>query len=410
MLRLDGAASIEEYERFCRGHLPDPYPLFQRLQAEDPVHWSDLLGAWVITRYSGVVAGLRDPRLSSERVPVFMGSLPQPLRSQVHPLGEHLSRWVSQVNPPDHTRLRRLISIAFTPKTVEKVRPRIQEVVDGLIDKVKQDGQMDLIEQFAYPLPATVISEMLGVPSRGQDRFRRWSDDIMAFVGVSVLALPAIAEKCYQSLSELTAYFETIIQECRSNPREDLISALVAAEEQGDRLSAEELISMCSQLLVAGHETTTQLIANGILTLLRHPSELEKLKQDPSLIAPAIEEIMRFEGPSQRQTRLVVEDVEMGGKRIPKGATVLLMLGAANRDSAEFPSPDQFDICRSPNRHVGFSSGIHFCVGAPLARLEGAMAINTLLRRLPNLRLAAEDFEWRENMSLRGLKSLPVRF
>ena len=228
MLRLDGAASIEEYERFCRGHLPDPYPLFQRLQAEDPVHWSDLLGAWVITRYSGVVAGLRDPRLSSERVPVFMGSLPQPLRGQVHPLGEHLSRWVSQVNPPDHTRLRRLISIAFTPKTVEKVRPRIQEVVDGLIDKVKQDGQMDLIEQFAYPLPATVISEMLGVPSRGQDRFRRWSDDIMAFVGVSVLALPAIAEKCYQSLSELTAYFETIIQECRSNPREDLISALVA--------------------------------------------------------------------------------------------------------------------------------------------------------------------------------------
>lgn len=410
MLVLRDVAALEEYTRFCRGQLADPYPLFHRLQVEDPIHWSDLLSSWVFTRYSDVVAGLRDPRLSSERVPVFMGSLPEPLRCQVKPLGQHLSRWVSQVNPPDHTRLRRLISLAFTPKTVEKVRPRVQELVERLISKVERDGKMDLIEQFAYPLPATVISEMLGVPSEDQDRFRKWSDDIMAFVGVSILALPAIAEKCYQSLRELTEYFERIIQECRSTPRDDLISALVAAEEQGDRLSAEELVSMCSQLLVAGHETTTQLIANGILTLLRHPGELQKLKQDPLLITSAIEEVMRFEGPSQRQTRLVVEDVEIGGKRIPKGATVLLMLGAANRDPAEFPNPDQFDICRSPNRHVGFSSGIHFCVGAPLARLEGAIAINALVRRLPNLRLATEDVQWRENMSLRGLKSLAVTF
>jgi cytochrome P450 len=410
MLCLADAASVAEYQQFCRGHLPDPYPLFHRLQAEDPVHWSDVLSAWVITRYQDVVAGLRDPRLSSERIPVFMGSLPEPLRREVSPLGQHLSRWVSQVNPPDHTRLRRLISIAFTPKTVEKVRPRVEELVHGLIDRVEQDGHMDLIEQLAYPLPATVISEMLGVPSEDQDQFRRWSDDIMAFVGVSILELSPIARKCYQSLCELTEYFEGVIQQCRSVPRDDLISALVAAEEQGDRLTAEELVAMCSQLLVAGHETTTQLIANGILTLLRHPGELQKLREDPSLITSAIEEVMRFEGPSQRQTRLVVEDMEIGGKRIPKGATVLLMLGAANRDPAEFPNPDQFDIRRNPNPHVGFSSGIHYCVGAPLARLEGAVAINALLSRLPNLRLATQDLQWRENMSLRGLKALPVTF
>jgi cytochrome P450 len=282
--------------------------------------------------------------------------------------------------------------------------------VNGLIDRAEPDGHMDLIEQLAYPLPATVISEMLGVPSEDQDRFRRWSDDIMAFVGVSLLALPPIAEKCYQSLRELTEYFDQIIEECRTLPRDDLISALVAAEEAGDRLSADELIAMCSQLLVAGHETTTQLIGNGILTLLRHPPELKKLREDPCLITSAIEEIMRFEGPSQRQTRLVVEDLEMGAKRVPKGSTVFLMLGAANRDPAEFPNPDRFDIGRTPNRHVGFSSGIHFCVGAPLARLEGAIAINAILRRLPSLRLATDDLQWRENMSLRGLKALPVAF
>jgi cytochrome P450 len=403
------ATALEEYERFCRGQLAVPYPLFNRLQAEDPVHWSEVLETWVITRYDDVVSGLRDPRLSSARVAVFMERLSEPMRDRVCPLGQHLSKWVSQVNPPDHTRLRQLVSVAFTPRVVETMRPRIQAIVNTLIDKVEPDGQMDLIVDFAYPLPVTVISEMLGIPSEDQDQFRTWSDDIMAFVGGSGLALPQIAEKSYQSLCELREYFEKIIQERRSRPREDLIG-LLAAEEQGDKLSADELVAMCSQLLVAGHETTTQLIANGVLVLLQHPGELQKLRDDPTLITSAIEEVLRFEGPSQRQTRLVSEDLEIRGRRVNKDSTVLLMLGAANRDPTEFPDPDRFDICRRPNRHVGFSAGIHFCLGAPLARLEGAIAVETLLRRLPVLQLATQDFQWRENMSLRALRSLPVAY
>jgi len=255
-----------------------------------------------------------------------------------------------------------------------------------------------------------VISEMVGVPVEDQDQFRKWAGDIMAFVGGSPLTLPDIAEQAFQSLRELTEYFQQIILHRGSQPREDLIGALVVAEQQGDKLNAAELIAMCSQLLTAGHETTTQLIGNGVLALLNHPGELQKLKDDPSLITSAIEEMLRFEGPSQRQTRLVSEELEISGRRIDKGSTVLLMLGAANRDPAEFPDPDRFDICRKPNRHVGFSAGIHTCLGAPLARLEGAIAIDTLLRRLPGLRLASQDLQWRENMSLRGLKSLKVVF
>jgi cytochrome P450 len=339
-----------------------------------------------------------------------MNCLPEPMREQVCPLGEHLSKWVSQVNPPDHTRLRRLVSIAFTPRVVETMRPRIQAVADALIDNVEAHGRMDLIRDFAYPLPATIISEMLGVPSEDQDQFRRWSDDIMTFVGASGLTLSQIAEKANQSLHELTDYFEDVIRECRAQPREDLISALVAAKELEDSLSAQELVAMCSQLLVAGHETTTQLIGNGIWVLLQHPDEALKLREDPDLITSAIEEVLRFEGPSQRQTRLACEDIELGGRLISKGSAVLMMLGAANRDPEEFPDPDQFDVCRKPNRHVGFSSGIHFCLGAPLARLEGAIAITTLLRRLPALRLVTQDIQWLENMSLRGIKSLPVAY
>jgi len=400
--------TTHEYAQFCHGQLANPYPLFHRLRAEDPVHWSELLGAWVITRYEDVRSGLRDPRLSSARVSVLMNRLPPTMQGEVCTLGQHISKWVSQVNPPDHTRLRRLVDLAFAPRLVEAMRPCIQTIVNTLIDKVGNQGQMDVIKDFAYPLPATVISEMLGVPAEDQAKFRKWSDDIMAFIGGSLLTLPEIAEQAHRSLREMTEYFQQIFLARTARPREDLIGALILAEEQGDKLDASELVAMCSQLLTAGHETTTQLIGNGILVLLRHPGELQTLSADPSMISSAIEEILRFEGPSQRQTRLASADVAIGGRRISAGSAVLLMLGAANRDPAEFPDPDRFDIRRRPNPHLAFSAGIHYCLGAPLARLEGAIAINTLIRRLPTLRLATQEVEWRENMTLRGLKSLPA--
>jgi pimeloyl-[acyl-carrier protein] synthase len=402
--------ATEDYVQFCHGRLADPYPLFQRLIAEDPVHWSELLDAWVITRYGYVRSGLRDLRLSSARIPLLMNCLPRAMQEQVSNLNDHLSKWVSQVNPPDHTRLRRLVDIAFTPKMLEAMRPRIEGITSALIDKVENRGQMDVINDFAYPLPATVISEMLGVRAEDQYRFREWADDIMYFVGGSFLTLHKIAVKASRSLNELTEYLLSIIQDRKSRPREDLISALVIAEVQGEKLNAAEVVAMCTQLLTAGHQTTMQLISNGTLALLNHPDELEKLENDPSLIMSTIEEILRFEGPTQRQTRLVGEDLEIGGKQIKKGSTVFLMLGAANRDPAEFPEPDRFDICRKPNPHVAFSAGIHYCLGAPLARLEGAIAINTLFRRLPQMRLATHTLKWRENMSQRLLESLPVSF
>jgi pimeloyl-[acyl-carrier protein] synthase len=383
--------------------IADPYPIYHALRAEDPVHLSPL-GFWVLTRYEDVVATLRDPRFAKEALAAFVAA-----RFGVAMPGVGLS--MLDRDPPDHTRLRGLVSKAFTPRVVEGLRPHIQEIVDDLLDRVEGAGAMDLIEDFAYPLPVIVICEMLGVPVADRERFKGWGLDIAR--GLDAIWLPAESEVARQSMASrhaLTGYFRELIAERRAAPRADLLSALIAAEETGDRLSEEELLATCILLLVAGHETTVNLIGNGTLALLRHPAELRRLREDPGLVAGAVEELLRYDGPVQRTARIPSEDVVIGGRAIGKGELVMPFIGAADRDPAQFREPDRLDITRADNRHIAFGWGIHFCLGAPLARLEGQIAFQTLFPRLPKLALATDRPPYRQSLTLRGLSALPVSF
>jgi pimeloyl-[acyl-carrier protein] synthase len=382
----------------------DPYPTYHRLRAEDPVHHSPL-GFWVLTRYADVIAMLRDPRLTKEPIAAFVAAR----FGMAVPPGLGLS--MLDRDPPDHTRLRGLVSKAFTPKALESLRPHIQGIVDGLLAKVEGRGEMDLIEEFAYPLPVRVICEMLGVPVADHERFKQWGLDIAR--GLDAIMLPPDSEVAQRSMAgrrALAAYFRELIAERRAAPREDMLSALIAAEEAGDKLNEDELMATCLLLLVAGHETTVNLIGNGSLALLRHPAELRKLRDNPGLITSAVEELLRFDGPVQRTARIPSEDITIGDHTIPKGEMVMPFLGAADRDPAQFPDPDRLDITRGDNRHIAFGMGIHFCLGAPLARMEGQIAINTMLQRLPKLALAIDKPEYRQSLTLRGLQALPVSF
>jgi pimeloyl-[acyl-carrier protein] synthase len=381
----------------------DPYPTYRRLRDEDPVHQSPL-GFWILTRYEDVVGTLRDPRFLKEPM---IAAVATRLGIQAPTIGlSMLDR-----DPPDHTRLRGLASKAFTPKVVEGLRPRIQEIVDGLLDGVERAGSMDLIEEFAYPIPVNVICEMLGVPVEDHEQFKGWSLDLARGLD-SILLGPEseVAKRSAVARQGLTEYMRGLIAQRRAAPRPDLLSALIAAEEAGDKLSEVELVATCILLLVAGHETTVNLIGNGMLALLRHPEQLRRLREQPTLIGTAVEELLRYDGPVQRTARTATEDVTLRGRTIPKGEIVMPFIGAADRDPAQFRDPDRLDVTRTENRHIAFGLGIHFCLGAPLARIEGQIAINTLLKRLPNLALAVENPEYRQSLTLRGLTALPVTF
>lgn len=381
----------------------DPYPTYHRLRAEDPVHRSPL-GFWVLTRYDDVVSVLRDPRMGKEAIEAAAAARYGTPRPAVG-----LSMLLR--DPPDHTRLRGLVSKAFTPRVVQGLRPRIQEIVDSLLARVEGAGAMDLIADFAYPLPVIVICEMLGVPADDRDTFRAWGLDVAR--SLDAVLLPAgsdVARRGRASRDQLAEYFRRLIAARRRSPRADLLSDLIAAEEAGDKLSEDELLATCILLLIAGHETTVNLIGNGTLALLRHPAELQRLREAPSLVQSAVEELLRFDGPVQRMTRVPGEDVVVGGTTIAKGDLVMTFIGAADRDPAHFPEPDRLDLARADNRHIAFGWGIHFCLGAPLARIEGQIAIGTLVERLPRLALATPAPEHRESLTLRGLKALPVTF
>ncbi|MBM4441119.1 MAG: cytochrome P450 [Candidatus Rokubacteria bacterium] len=384
--------------------IADPYPTYHRLRAEDPVH-EHPLGFWVLTRYDDVVASLRDPRLLKEAIPAFVAA-----RLGVEPTPKSSMSMLDR-DPPDHTRLRGLVSTAFTPRVVEKLRPHVQEIVDGLIERVAGKGEMDLIEDFAYPLPVIVICEMLGVPVADQERFKGWGLDIAR--GLDTVLLPPdsdVSKRAQAARHALAEYFRALIAERRARPQDDLLSGLVAAEQQGDVLSEDDLLSTCILLLIAGHETTVNLIGNGTRALLRHPDQLQRLREHPELIGTAVEELLRFDGPVQRTARVPSADVTFGGKTIKAGSMIMPFISAADRDPAQFPDPDRLDIGRTENRHIAFGWGIHFCLGAPLARVEGQIAINTLVRRLPKLALASETPEYRVSLTLRGLERLPVTF
>jgi pimeloyl-[acyl-carrier protein] synthase len=382
----------------------NPYPFYRRLREEDPVHASPF-GAWILTRYDDAVMVLRDPRFGREGMADLLEAR-LGLGTDASDARDMLFR-----DPPDHTRLRALVSRAFTPRVVEAMRPHIQEIVDGLLDRLEGGRGMDVIEDLAYPLPVRVICEMLGVPPADHEVFKQWSADIARSLDAAIV--PADSEVIplgREARIALRSYLRSLIAARRKNPRADLLSGLIAAEEEGNTLSEGELVSTCALLLVAGHETTVNLIGNGLLALLRHPDQMRALADDPGLIHTAVEELLRYDGPVQRTGRMATADVEIGGKEIPKGSVVVAAIGAANRDPAHFSDPDRLDITRRDNRHIAFGFGIHFCLGAPLARIEGQIAIGTLLRRMPALKLVSDTPEWRETSALRGLKTLPVTF
>jgi pimeloyl-[acyl-carrier protein] synthase len=386
----------------------DPYPLYHQLRAADPVHRSPL-GFWVLTRHADVLAMLRDARMSrdprrSERMELLRSS------AEVDELlsSEEAAPSMLFVDPPDHTRLRALVTKAFTPGAVERLRPRIEAIVAELLDRVGDAGEMDVVEDLAYPLPVTVICELFGVPERDRDRFRAWSRELVRLL--DPLVPTDSLERALRARQALRDYLRELIAERRAHPAGDLLTALIAAEDQGRQLSEPELVSMCVLLLVAGHETTVNLIANGTLALLRHPEARAGLRADAELPGSAVEELLRYDSPVQFTSRHALADLEIGGRRVRAGETVIAVLGAANRDPAQFPDPDRLDLTRAPNRHVAFGGGIHFCLGAPLARVEARIAIGALLARLPGLELGPRPPVRRDTVTLRGLASLPVTF
>ncbi len=389
--------------------IADPYPILKRLQEEAPVHWCAPLKGWVLTRYDHVRDGLKSAHLSAERVQAFARQLPADSQAEFADLSRILGHWAVFRDPPAHTRLRRLMSPWFGARGFEPLRPRVQEIVDELIDGVAESGATDLVRDVAFPLPVAVIGEIMGVPPSDVELFKAWSDELAVFVG-RASGTPGKLARAQDAVREMEAYFRDLIAARRARPRDDVVSRLIAAEERGSILSEDELTANCVLLLFAGHETTTNLIANGVLALLRHPAELRRLRAEPALTVSAVDELLRYDGPGGAAARVVKQPLEIGGQRLAAGERVFLMVNAANRDPRRFESPERLDLGRDPNPHLAFGFGIHFCLGAPLARLEAQAAIATLVRRLPGLALAGEDLEWRDGLVLRGMTSLPLRF
>lgn len=384
----------------------DPYPYYRQLRDKNPIHRSYAANGWVLSRYDDVLEVLSDKSFSSDER--HMAGYPRMLRKRLRAglpdMYEGGMSSMLRLDPPDHTRLRSLVSKAFTPRQVERMRPRILSLLDELLGGYKPGNKLDLIREFAAPLPVIVIAEMLGVPSSDRDRFHAWSEEAVRTLGGSTLE---DQRRSWEAMSEMGEYFEEQIEERRRNPCGDLLSDLAAAEEEGDRLTNEELFTTLVLLLVAGNETTTKLIGNSVLALLGHPEEAEALRKNPERIPGAIDELLRFDSPVQMTSRMVTEDREFRGHKLRKGQQMILLLGAANRDPARFEAPDSLQVDRDAARHLSFSHGLHFCLGAGLARLEGALAIEALLLRFPEMRIAG-NVKWGDNTVLRGPLEVPL--
>jgi cytochrome P450 len=386
----------------------NPYPFYARLRAEAPVFpvtLPDKQTAWLVTRYDDVVMVLKDDRFAKDRrnalTPEQLARMPW-----IPGFAKPLTRNMLDLDPPDQTRLRALVQKAFTPRLVEEMRERIQTLADELLDGVRGRSQIDLIHDFALPVPTTIIAEMLGVPVEHRHKFHRWSKALLGASSNRLGIWTAIP-----GIWLFMRYLRRFIRSRRANPQDDLISALIQSEEAGEMLTEDELLALVMLLLVAGHETTVNLIGNGTLALLEHPDQMERLRSDPDLIKLAVEELLRFHSPVEMATeRFPRHDVTVAGTRIPRGEMVLAVIASANRDERQFVNPDVLDLTREPNKHVSFGQGVHFCLGAPLARLEGQLAINTLLRRARGLRLAVAPsaLRWRRGLVLRGLEALPL--
>ena len=386
--------------------LADPYPLYRELREHDPVHWDPYLHAWVVTRYEDVATVFR--RFSADRTPSpeYFEALGVP---EVGPIARMMVQQMLFLDAPAHTRLRRLAGPAFQPAQVNTLRPHIQDIADRLVDDIlaRGPGRMDMLADFAEPLPAMVTTELLGVPVEHHVELKEWSVTFAGMLG-NFQHNPDLLPGVLEAVENLSDYFRDAMAEQRRNPRPGLLGELLRAEVDGDRLTDEEIAANCVVTMVGGLETTTNLIGNGMMTLLRNPQQMQRLRDEPGILPAAVEELLRYESPSQQTARIARDDVELGGKQIKKGQAVIAVMAAGNRDPERFPDPDRLDFDRPDNRHLAFGWASHFCFGAPLARLEADVAFSTLLRRLPGLTLVDEPLVWRDNLGLRGLTALPL--
>ncbi len=387
--------------------LADPYPLYRSMREHKPVFWDPYMHSWIVTGYADVLTVLT--KYQADRTPT-----PQELErlglGQMQPFAQLMVQQMLFMDGAAHSRLRTLCSAAFTPRSVEGLRSFIQEIVDGLIDNVVDSGRMDLIADFAAPLPAIVTAKLLGFPTEDHPKLKRWSADLAELLGNFQHNPDRIAEVT-ESLEHLSSYVRNKMEQHRQEGSGDgLLASLMGAEVDGGRLTDDEVLANTIVTMIGGQETTTNLIGNGMLTLLRNPEQLALLRDSPDIIASAVEELLRFESPSQHTGRLAPADIELSGERITKGSAVMAIMAAANRDPVRFPNPDKLDLLRPDNRHLAFGWAAHFCFGAPLARLEAQLAFSTVLRRLPELALATDSLEWRTNTGLRGLVDLPLTF
>ena len=394
---------------FDSDFITNPYRTYTHLRAAAPLHWADKFrtGAWLVTRYADVMAGLHDPRLSSQRSHTLTAALPREAQSEFSTFNQIFSKWMLFLDPPQHSRIRKLLNKEFTPNMIQRLRPRIQQVVDALLDEAFAKPEIEFMTDFANPLPVRVIAEMLGIPSDDQREFQIWSDDLADFFGNSTPNLES-ARRAQNSLISLTEYFRALLPERREHKGDDLVSLLLRVEEEGEVLTGEELLAQCTLLLVAGHETTRNLLGNGMLALLQHPDQFAKLNEKPSLVQSAVREFARYDSPVQFSGRAVTEDFSWHGQEIKQGQTVILLLGSANHDPEKFSDPERLDITRDEGMPLSFGHGTHFCIGAALAYTEAEVAFTTLLQRAPSLKMLDDVPAWRSNLSFRGLSKLPL--
>jgi cytochrome P450 len=389
--------------------LRDPFPLYARMRDEDPAHWSPLLKAWVLTRYDDVKRVCLDTAgMSSDRLRPYFATLPSAEAARVGQLMRYLTLWMVFRDPPEHTRLRRLAAKVFNVRSMHALRAEVEAITAWLLDSLRGRGEFDFIAEFAGPLPALVIMHMLGVPRDELSRLKRLSDEMALFIG-SARDTPDKYARAEAATAEMAALFRSLIRVRRKTAARDLLTELIAVEDERDRLSDDELVATCVLLLFAGHETTTHHIANGLRALLGFPAELQRLRAQPGLAAAAVEELLRFDGPIGAQVRIVQEPQTLHGAELKRGERVFLLMNAANRDPRAYEDPDRLDLQRHGVPHLTFGFGAHLCLGFPLARLEGQIALPAVLGRWKAIELATPDLEWIDSMVLRGMKAMPVR-
>ncbi|MBN1206245.1 MAG: cytochrome P450 [Myxococcaceae bacterium] len=398
----------DPYGLITRQFQVDPYPTYEKLRNDAPAYFSEAWGGWLLTRYQDVQSGFKDPRLSSNRAGAFGAMLPAALKERLAPVVQSLGLWALLIDPPAHTRIRSLVNKAFTPRLVEYLRPRIQEQVDLLFDKAEAAGKLDMVHDVANLLPVAVIGDMLGIPREDGQKLRVWADAFATFFGTTKYT-PEVLEQMRTGIVEMEEYFRGAVAQRRKSSTQgsDLLSTMLAAEDEGRFLSEQEVLATCSLVLFAGHETTTHLLSNGLYLLLKNPEQRELMLGSEEQLTAAVEELLRYESPIQRLSRVIAEDYELHGQQLRKGQKAFLMIGAANRDPRQFPKAEQLDLKRQDNRHIAFGFGVHYCLGAALGRLEGQIALRAVLRRFPRMKLLQEP-ERLENVAFRGYKAMPV--